>query len=298
MGITLCPRTAYSPWTNGKVEVQNKHFTNYLRHFISKSGSNWSEYTSKFAFSHNTAVNYSTGYTTYEILFGTKPQIPLSLKLGLLRDNQKKCTSEYCSNLPPHSHSEGTCNNKKIEKLSQNRLSNEMLKRENTFRTIYSNTYTKCRQTTNKAHKYRNIFKLGKPIPEGRKVLLENHSKGLLKSKKLQELRSGPYTVQRMLTNTTYEIQHDKTNEKKTVHRNHIVPYYPKEEKIQQVVENYVVPDDTDDYYTQYNKHNISKSNAYRGAQHIAISQWPLVETQYTVNPSLTLRLPQQKIQA
>ena len=266
--------------------------TNYLRHFISKSGSNWSEYTNKFAFSHNTAVNYSTGYTPYEILFGTKQQIPLSLKLGLLRDNQKKCTSEYCSNLPPHSHSEETCNNKKIEKLLQNRLSNAMLKRENTFKTIYSNTYTKCRQTTNKAHKYRNRFKLGKPIPEGRKVLLENHSKGLLKSKKLQELRSGPDTVQRMLTNTTYEIQHDKTNEKKTVHRNHIVPYYPKEEKIQELVENYVVPDDTDDYYTQYNKHNISKSNAYRGAQLIAISKWPLIETQPTINSHIILQPP------
>ena len=63
-----------------------------------------------------------------------------------------------------------------------------------------------------------------------------------------------------MLTNTTYEIQHDKTNEKKTVHRNYIVPYYPKEETIQELVENYVVPDDTDDYYTHYNKHKIAKS--------------------------------------
>ena len=36
MEITLCLRTAYSPWTNGKVEVQNKHLTTYLRHFISK----------------------------------------------------------------------------------------------------------------------------------------------------------------------------------------------------------------------------------------------------------------------
>ena len=25
IGITLAPRTAYSPWTNAKVEVQNKH---------------------------------------------------------------------------------------------------------------------------------------------------------------------------------------------------------------------------------------------------------------------------------
>ena len=93
-----------------------------------------------------------------------------------------------------------------------------------------------------------------------------------------------------MLTNTTFEIQHDKTNEKKTVHKNHIVPYYPKEEEIQDLVENYVVPDDTDDYYTHYNKHNIAKSNAHRGRQHIAISQWPLVEMQHTTNPNTTLQ--------
>ena len=74
MGITLCPRTAYS--TNAKVEVQNKHLTNYLRHFISKSGSNWPEYTSKFAFSHNTAGNYSTGYIPYEKLFGRNFKYP------------------------------------------------------------------------------------------------------------------------------------------------------------------------------------------------------------------------------
>ena len=119
MGITLCPRFAYSTWTNGKVEVKHEDLTNYQRHFNSQSGSNWSEYTSKFAFSHDTAVNYSTGYTPYVILFGKKPQIPLSLKLRLLRDNQKIYTPEYCSNIPPHSHSEETCNNKK--KLLQNR---------------------------------------------------------------------------------------------------------------------------------------------------------------------------------
>ena len=76
-----------------------------------------------------------------------------------------QCKSEYCSNLPPHSHNEETCNNKKIEELLQNRLSNKMLKRDNTFKTIYSNIYTKCRQTTNKAHKDRNRFELGKPLP-------------------------------------------------------------------------------------------------------------------------------------
>ena len=33
MGIILCPRTAYSPWTNGKLDVQNKHLTNYPKTF-------------------------------------------------------------------------------------------------------------------------------------------------------------------------------------------------------------------------------------------------------------------------
>ena len=93
-----------------------------------------------------------------------------------------------------------------------------------------------------------------------------------------------------MLTNTTYEIQHDKTNEKKTVRRNHRVPFYPKEEKIQELVDNSVVPDDTEDYYTYYYKHNIAISNAHSGAKHIVISQWLLVETQHTSNPNTTLQ--------
>ena len=65
LGITLRPRTAYSPWTNGKVEVQNKHLSNYIRHFLNESGNNWASLVDKFAFAHNTAVNYSTGYTPY-----------------------------------------------------------------------------------------------------------------------------------------------------------------------------------------------------------------------------------------
>ena len=40
LGITLRPRTANSPWTNGKVEIQNKHLTNYLRHFLNTTGNN------------------------------------------------------------------------------------------------------------------------------------------------------------------------------------------------------------------------------------------------------------------
>ena len=87
LGITLRPRTAYSPWTNSKIETQNQHIARYWRNFLNDTGNNWSSLAPKFAF-HNTSVNSTTGKIPYEIVFGTKPQIPMSLKLGLYRNKQ------------------------------------------------------------------------------------------------------------------------------------------------------------------------------------------------------------------
>ena len=67
--ITLRPRTAHSPWTNGKVETQNQHIARYWRSFMNEAGNNWAPLAPKFAFAHNTSVNYTTGKTPYEIVF-------------------------------------------------------------------------------------------------------------------------------------------------------------------------------------------------------------------------------------
>ena len=64
LGITLRPRTAYSPWTNGKTESQNQHFARYWRNFLFDAGNNWSSVAPKFAFAHNTSVNYTAGKTS------------------------------------------------------------------------------------------------------------------------------------------------------------------------------------------------------------------------------------------
>ena len=60
LGITLRPRTAYSPWTNGKIETQNQHIAGYWRNFLNNAGNNWCSLAPKFAFAHNTSVNYTT----------------------------------------------------------------------------------------------------------------------------------------------------------------------------------------------------------------------------------------------
>ena len=41
LGITVRPRTAYSPWTNGKNETQNQHIVRYWRNFLNDARNNW-----------------------------------------------------------------------------------------------------------------------------------------------------------------------------------------------------------------------------------------------------------------
>ena len=86
LGITLRLRASHWIWTNGKIETQNQRLARYWRNFLNDAGNNWSSLAPSFVFAHNTSVNYTTGKTPYEIVFGTKPQSPVSLKLGLYRN--------------------------------------------------------------------------------------------------------------------------------------------------------------------------------------------------------------------
>ena len=60
-GITHAPRTKWSPWTNGKVEIQNKHLSRYFRCYLSEAGNNWAKLACQLAFAHNISVNSSIG---------------------------------------------------------------------------------------------------------------------------------------------------------------------------------------------------------------------------------------------
>ena len=164
IGITLVPRTSYSAWTNGKVEVQNQYLTRYGRNLMKQSGNNWSKLESNIAFAHNTSLNYTTGQITYEIVFGTKPQVPMTLKLGLLRDKDKQCKSDFCDGLQYHTHSENSLPKNSFNLLLRPQLSDEILKRDNEYKRIYSSTYQRCHQITPKAHEHRNRYTLGRPI--------------------------------------------------------------------------------------------------------------------------------------
>ena len=258
------PRTAYSPWTNGKIETQNQHIARYWWNFLNNAGNNWSSLAPKFAFAHNTSVNYTTGRTPYEIVFGTKPQFPMSLKFGPYRNKHELCCSEFCKDLPSHSHSENNLKNQLLDNLLRPQLSHVLLERERDFKRIYSATFERCREQTARSHAYRNRFKLGQYSEIEQQVLYENHREDLSKSQKLQQRRLGPFTVTKRVTNTTYEIQDDKDPTiLKIVHRDRLVEYYPKEETLPPMIEEYVPMDRRpDDFYERFMEQRIQKINS------------------------------------
>ena len=134
-----------------------------------------------------------------------------------------------------------------LDNLLQPQLSQALLERERTFKQIYTPTFECCQEQTARSHAYRNRFKLGHHLEIGQKVLYENHKQDLTRCQKLQPRRLGLFTVTKRVTNTTYQIQDDKDPTIiKTVHRNHLVEYYPKEGSLPAMIEEYVPSDHQD----------------------------------------------------
>ena len=227
------------------------------------AGNNWSSLAPKFAFAKNTSVNYTTAKTPYESVFGTKPQIPVSLKLGLYRNKHKLCCSEFCEDLPSHSHSENNLKNQLLDNLLRPQLSHGLLERERDFKRIYSATFERRREQTARSHAYKNRFKLGKHLKIGQKVLYENHCQDLSKSQKFRQRQLRHFTITKRVTNTTYQIQVDKDPANfKFVHRNLLVEYYPKEETLPPMIEEYVPMNRRhDDFYERFMEQQLKKIN-------------------------------------
>ena len=167
----------------------------------------------------------------------------------------------FCKDLPSHSHSENSLKNHLLDNLLRPQISHALLERERDFKRIHSNTFERCREQTAKSHAYRNRFKLGQHLEIEQKVLYENHRQDLSRSQKLQQRQLGPFTVTKRLTNTTNQIQDDKDPTIiKTVHRNNLVEYYPKEETLPPMIEEYLPMDRRhDDFYERFMEERLQK---------------------------------------
>ena len=108
MCIRHSPRTPYFPWTNGLVEVQNKNLGTHIRMFLQNTPKDWAHQVHMYAFAHNSQPLSALNVSPHELVFHIRPRIPLTFDLYLNRNKKNTCISQYCSELPEHSHYDKT----------------------------------------------------------------------------------------------------------------------------------------------------------------------------------------------
>ena len=109
-------------------------------------------------------------------------------------------------------------------------------------------------------------------------MFLENHEQDLTRSQKLKQLRVGPFTVTKQITKTTYEIREDANPDNvKTTHRNHLIEYFPKEERLPPLITNYAVISRDSDFCKHLVNAQIEQCNS--GKEKHSLDVMPLVIT-------------------
>ena len=227
MGIRHSPRTASSPWTNGLVEVQNRNLGTHLRMFLHDTPKDWAFQVHMYAYAHNSQPLSELNISPHEIVFHTRPRIPLTFDLNHTRDTLKTCISRYCAQLPEHSHFDKTDLNPFFYKTLSKPIPQWFLAVETAMLQIYSTVYENTLRKINSHAYITKTYHEGKPLPIGTFVLKRNFTHVHF-SDKLKPLRIGPYKIINRLSDVTYELlaQDGSTI---NVHRNHLIPYYPKE---------------------------------------------------------------------
>ena len=108
MAIRHSPRTPYSLWTNGFVEVQNKNLGTYFRMFLQNTANDAAHQVHMYAFAHSSQPFSALNVSPHESVFHIRPRIPLTFDLNLNRNKINTCISQNCSQLPEHSHYDKT----------------------------------------------------------------------------------------------------------------------------------------------------------------------------------------------
>ena len=91
-----------------KYEVQNRNLGTNLRTFLHDIPKDWAFQVHMCAYAHNSHPFSDLNISPQDIVFHTRPRIPLTFDLNLNRNTSKQCISKYCSQLPQHSYYDKT----------------------------------------------------------------------------------------------------------------------------------------------------------------------------------------------
>ena len=166
MGIRLSPRTPYTPWTNGLVENQNKNLGTHLRLFLHKKTENCSTQVHMYAYAHNSQPLSELNLSPYKIVFHTIPKIPVNFELNLQRDTYRNCTSQYCQNLPLHTHDKSN-SNPFFHKILSKPIPQWVLATETAMIQIYHTVYENTKRKINSFAYFNKTYINPRPLDIG-----------------------------------------------------------------------------------------------------------------------------------
>ena len=237
MGTRHSPRTPYAPWTNSLVENQNQNLLTHLRLFLHNTSENWSTQVHMYAYANNSQPLSELNLSPYEIVFHTIPRIPINFELNLQRDTYRNCTSHFCQNSPLHTHYDKSNLNPFFHKILSKPIPQWILATKTAMIQIYHTVYENTKRKINSFAYFNKTYYNPRPLDVGTFVLKRNYLHVLF-SDKLKPLRIGPFKIINKIPDITYEIV-NQDGYTSHIHRNHLVPYYPKEPIIFPFIQKY-----------------------------------------------------------
>ena len=162
-----------------------------------------------------------------------------------LRDTYRNCTSQNCQDLPLHTQYDKSKLNPFFHKILSKPIPQRILATETAmiqiFHTVYENTKRKISSFFyfNKTYSNPRPLDIGIFVPK--RNFLHVHF-----SDKLKPLRIGPLKIINKISDLTYEIV-NQGGYTSHIHRNHLVPFYPKKPIIFPFIQQYNPHPNNDD---------------------------------------------------
>ena len=190
-----------------------------------------------YAYARNSQPLSELNLSPYEIVFHTIPRIPINFELNLQRDTYRNCTSQYFQELPLHTHYDKSILNPFFHTILSKSIPQWILATETAMIQIYQTLNENTKRKTNSNAYFNKTYHNPRPLEIGtfvqKRYFLHVHF-----SDKLKPLGIGPFKIINKLSDITYEVV-NQDGYTSHVHRNHLVPYYPKEPNIFLFIQQY-----------------------------------------------------------
>ncbi|GJW82986.1 putative reverse transcriptase domain-containing protein [Tanacetum coccineum] len=99
MNTQLNFSSAYHPQTDGQTEVVNRSIGNLLRCLVGDHVKAWDQKLCQAEFAHNHAVNRSTGFSPFQVVYSAQPRGPLDLMTPRVSSSVPKKVQDFVAGL-------------------------------------------------------------------------------------------------------------------------------------------------------------------------------------------------------